>query len=261
MGETLAVFATTLAAAALLMLCVWGLSLVKKNAGIVDVCWGLGFVMIAVLGFRLGEGYPPRKLLITVMVVAWGLRLAFHLLWRNWGMGEDFRYAAMRRRHGERFGVVSLNTVFGLQAALMWIVSLPVQVAQTSSRPDHLTWLDGLGALVWLGGTCFESVGDWQLARFKRDPANGGKVMARGLWRYTRHPNYFGDACVWWGLFLVAAAAPAGVWTAIGPVCMTLLLKRVSGVPLLERKLTKTRPEYADYMRRTSAFVPWFPQS
>jgi steroid 5-alpha reductase family enzyme len=189
MAETLLVFGTTFAATAALMLAVWALSLVKRNASIVDVFWGPGFAMIATISCGLGDGYGPRQHLITALTIIWGLRLGLYLLWRNWGTGEDFRYAAMRRRHGERFGIVSLYSVFALQAALMWIVSLPVQAAQLSARPARLTWLDGLGAAVWLGGMFFETVGDWQLARFKRDPANCGKVMARGLWRYTRHPN------------------------------------------------------------------------
>jgi len=143
---------------------------------------------------------------------------------------------------------------------LMWIVSLPVQVAHTSPLPAQLTWLDGLGALLWLIGISFEAVGDWQLARFKAGAANRGKVMDQGLWRYTRHPNYFGDAVVWWAHFLVALATPFGIWTIVGPTVMTFFLMRVSGVALLERKLVRTRPEYAEYTRRTNAFFPWVPR-
>src|SRR5262249_43977169 len=157
--------------------------------------------------------------------------LGGYLVWRNWGRGEDFRYAAMRRHWGDRFRWVSLATVFGLQAVLMWGISLPVQIAVLSARPRQLTWLDAAGVAVWAIGLGFESIGDWQLARWKSDPANAGAVMDRGLWRYTRHPNYFGDACVWWGLFLVACATPVGVWTVPAPIAMTYLLARVSGVP------------------------------
>jgi steroid 5-alpha reductase family enzyme len=143
----------------------------------------------------------------------------------------------------------------------MWIVSLPIQMAQAEPVPAHLTWFDALGTLCWLTGFCFEAIGDWQLARFKADPSTRGEVMDRGLWRYTRHPNYFGDALLWWGFFLIAAGVPGGGWTVIGPLVMTFLLMRVSGVTLLERKLVRTRPKYRDYTERTSAFFPWFPKS
>ena len=260
MEHTAQLFGITLAATAALMLSVWLLSLAKKDASVVDIFWGLGFALIATVCFAAADGYRPRQRLVAALTVIWGVRLAVYLLWRNWGKGEDFRYAAMRKRHGARFALVSLYMVFGLQGVLMWVVSLPVQVAQFSPLPSRLTWFDALGALLWAIGLLFEAVGDWQLARFTRDPANNGKVMNRGLWRYTRHPNYFGDACVWWGLFLIALATPAGAWTVIGPVLMTGFLMRVSGVPLLERKLVRTRPEYADYVQRTSTFFPWFPK-
>jgi len=148
-----------------------------------------------------------------------------------------------------------------LQGALMWIVSLPLQVAQTSPLPARLTWLDTVATLLWAVGFIFETVGDWQLARFKADPGNRGKVMDQGLWAYTRHPNYFGDAVAWWAYFLFALATPFGVWTIISPTIMTFMLLRVSGVALLERKLAKTRPQYDAYRRRTNAFVPWFPKA
>ena len=165
----------------------------------------------------------------------------------------------MRRRYGERFAVVSLYLVFGLQGVLMWIVSLPVQLGQTREssrrRRDRR-----VGIAVWAIGVCFEAVGDWQLVRFKRDPANEGKVMDRGLWRYTRHPNYFGDACVWWGIALVAAETGIGAIGLVGALVMTVLLRRVSGVTLLERSLVKRRPGYEDYVTRTSPFLPRRPR-
>jgi steroid 5-alpha reductase family enzyme len=165
----------------------------------------------------------------------------------------------MRKRKGDRFAFASLYSVFGLQGILMWVISLPVQIAELSREPQRLTWLDFLGASLWLIGLCFEAIGDWQLARFKADPGNKGKVMDRGLWAYTRHPNYFGDALLWWGLFLIALAT-GGWWTVISPVLMTTLLMKVSGVALLEKTLVKTRPEYRDYVRRTSAFFPLPPR-
>lgn len=254
------VFIATLTATLLAFVLLWLLSLRLKDAGIVDIFWGLGFAQIAIVAAALAPGYAWRKLLITELTVLWGLRLAAYLFWRNAGHGEDYRYQAMRRRAGARFALVSLYSVFGLQAALMWIVSLPVQVAQLGPTPDHLTWLDGFGALLWAVGITFEAVGDLQLARFKADPVNQGTVMDRGLWRYTRHPNYFGDACVWWGLYCIALATPRSAWTIVGPALMTFFLMRVSGVTLLERKLSKSRPGYADYVRRTNAFFPWFPR-
>lgn len=254
------VLLATGAATATLMILVWLLSLAKRDASIVDIFWGLGFVLIAHVACRLGAGYSGRKLLVTSLVTVWGVRLAVYLLWRNSGQEEDYRYRAMRKRHGARFAWVSLYTVFGLQGVLMWVISLPLQVAQTSPVPTRLTWLDALAALLWTAGVLFESVGDWELARFKADPANSGKVMNRGLWAYTRHPNYFGDAVAWWAFFLMALATPHGIWTVISPALMTFMLMRVSGVALLERKLVKTRPEYAAYRQQTNAFIPWFPR-
>lgn len=241
------------------LLLLWLLSLRLRDASIVDIFWGLGFAQIAVVAAALGDGYPWRKLLLALPTAIWGVRLGLYLLWRNAGHGEDYRYQAMRRAHGARFPLVSLATVFGLQGVLMWIVSLPVQVGQVAVAPERLTLLDGLGLGLWAIGIACETVGDWQLAAFKADPANAGKVMDRGLWRYTRHPNYFGDACVWWGLWLIAAAGGAW-WTVVSPLLMTVLLLKVSGVAMLERTIVKRRPEYADYIARTSAFVPWFPR-
>lgn len=255
-----AVLLSTAVAIALLMTSVWMLSVYQRNAAIVDVFWGLGFAIVALVGFYVGGGHNPRATLITALTVIWGVRLALYLAWRNHGQGEDYRYQAMRRSIGDNFWIVSLFTVFGLQGILMWVVSLPIQLAQSSSLPATLTGFDLLGVLLWCGGLSFEAIGDWQLARFKADPSHRGKVMDRGLWRYTRHPNYFGDALLWWGLFMIAFATPHSGWTVIAPLVMTGLLMRVSGVPLLERKLVKTRPQYAEYMRRTSSFIPWWPR-
>jgi steroid 5-alpha reductase family enzyme len=254
-GTILLATATATASALLLL---WLVSLRLRDVSIVDIFWGLGFAQIAIVTAALAGGDPWRKLLVTGLTVLWGLRLGMYLFWRNAGHGEDYRYQAMRRAHGARFPLVSLVTVFALQGVLMWLVSLPVQLAQVATAPP-LGWLDAAGAALWLVGMLFEGVGDLQLARFKADPANAGKVMDRGLWRYTRHPNYFGDACVWWGLWLIAAATGAW-WTAVSPLLMTLFLLKVSGVAMLERTIVKRRPEYADYIARTSAFVPWFPK-
>ena len=237
----------------------WAVSVAVRDSSIVDVFWGSGFVVVAWVGFALGEG-GGRRLLLALLVTAWGLRLTLHLARRNLGKGEDRRYAEMRRRHGARWPLRSLAVVFWLQGALMWAVSLPVQAAMVGGNGAASAALMWIGVALWSVGLAFESVGDLQLSRFKVDPANRGKVMERGLWRYTRHPNYFGDFCVWWALWLVALAAGAAWWTAIGPALMSVLLIRVSGVALLERSLTRRREGYADYVARTSAFFPWPPR-
>jgi steroid 5-alpha reductase family enzyme len=238
------------------MVALWLLSLALRNASIADIFWGPGFVLIAALTFFwTNGGGSPRSWLLLGMVGLWGLRLGAYLLWRNAGHGEDPRYVAMRRHWGARFWWVSLFSVFILQGAFLWIVSLPVQLGQVA-RGGPFGALDALGLALFTLGLFFEAVGDWQLARFKADPANAGEAMDRGLWRYTRHPNYFGDFCVWWGIFCVALAAPHGVWSVFGPALMSFLLLRVSGVPLLERSIHRRRPGYVEYAKRTSAFFP-----
>ena len=249
-------FASALGLCAAAMFALWVASLALRDASIVDVFWGPGFVLVALAAWWLGAGGDPqRRALATGLVALWGLRLGAYLAWRNLGHGEDPRYQAMRRRFGSRFPLVSLFTVFGLQCLLMWFVSLPVQAVHVSSG-GGLGALDFAGAGLALVGLFFETVGDLQLARFRADPSNASRVMDRGLWRYTRHPNYFGDCCVWWGLYAIAAATPLGIWTVLSPIAMTWLLVRVSGVALLERSIGKRRPDYASYVARTSAFVP-----
>jgi steroid 5-alpha reductase family enzyme len=243
------------------MAALWLLSLALRNASIVDVFWGLGFAILSFVFLAAADGYIGRRILVTALVAIWGLRLSLHILRRNWGHGEDYRYAEFRRRAGPKWWWSSLFQVFLLQGLLMWLIAMPILAAQHYGSPDGLTIVDFAGALVWAVGFFFESVGDLQLERFKADPANAGKVMRGGLWRYTRHPNYFGDATVWWGLFVVAAGTVDGLWTAFSPVLMTTLLLRVSGVALLERRQTKEKPGYRDYVASTSAFVPWFPRS
>lgn len=243
-----------------LMVVTWLVSLALRNASIVDIVWGPGFVLTA-WAVRVGiDGNAGRQWLLTAMATVWGLRLGIYLLVRNHGNGEDFRYQAMRRKYGERFGLVSLVSVFLLQGVIMWTVSLPLQLGQVPSSP-RVGVLAVIGVVVWVIGLGFESVGDAQLAAFKRNPANQGKVMDRGLWRYTRHPNYFGDACVWWGIALVAAESGLGAWGLIGAVVMTVFLRNVSGVTLLEKSLHKRREGYAEYVARTSPFVPRPPKS
>lgn len=242
------------------MFTLWLVSLGRRNASIVDAWWGPGFAGIAALAFGLAAAPGPRGALLLALVTLWSLRLGGYLLWRNWGHGEDLRYARMRRHHGARFPVVSLLTVFALQGALQWGISLPLQVASLWPGDVPLGGLDALGVVLFAIGLFFEAVGDLQLARFRADPAQRDCVMDRGLWRYTRHPNYFGDFLAWWGLWVVAASTPHGPLTIAAPLLMGFLLLRVSGVPLLERSLAKTRPGYREYAARTPSFFPWIPK-
>ena len=243
------------------MAIIWGVSLWLKNASIVDIFWGAGFVVTNWLYFALTPGgAPTRKLLILALVTIWGLRLSLHILVRNWGKPEDFRYRKWREEHGARWWWFSFFQVFLLQGFLLWFISAPLLAAQISTTPVGLTILDFIGLLVWAIGFFFEAAGDWQLMRFKADPANRGKLLTTGVWRTTRHPNYFGDAAQWWGYFLIAVAA-GGFLTLLSPIVMTLFLVRVSGVALLEKTLVHTKPGYREYVENTSAFVPWFPRS
>jgi steroid 5-alpha reductase family enzyme len=239
---------------------VWLLSLLKRDVSIVDIFWGLGFVGLNWFYRALGPEGTSRHWLLLALVTIWGLRLALYLLWRNWGHGEDPRYQAMRAYRGDNFWWMSLFTIFSLQGMLIWFIATPLFVVQFSAGPPLWTWTDVVGLLFWSIGFFFETVGDWQLARFKADPANRGRVMRTGLWACTRHPNYFGDAMVWWGYFLLALAVPGSLWTILSPVLMTVLLLKVSGVALLEQTITERRPDYRDYIVGTNAFLPGFPR-
>ena len=242
------------------MTLIWLASLALRNSSIVDIFWGIGFVLANWVYFALTPGgFPARKWLISILVTIWGLRLSSHILWRNWGKSEDFRYQRWREDAGEKWWWQSFFKVFLLQGFLMWVISAPLLAAQVSATPARLTILDVLAIPVWAIGFFFEAVGDWQLARFRADPANKGKVLSTGVWRYTRHPNYFGDATQWWAYYLVAAAA-GGFLTIFSPILMTILLLRVSGVALLEKSLKETHPQYREYIETTSAFIPWFPR-
>jgi steroid 5-alpha reductase family enzyme len=194
---------------------------------------------------------------VVALTTVWGVRLAVYLAWRDRGKEEDFRYQELRRRYGDRFPFMSLFLVFGFQGLGMWTVSLPVQTAQVPDSPSGLTELDFAGIAVWSVGMLFETLGDLQLARFRADPRNRGKVLDRGLWRYTRHPNYFGDFCVWCGLYLLALATGEAWWSVIGPLTMLFVLLRLSGVPVMEQHLRRQREGYQDYVQHTSAFFPW----
>ena len=234
----------------------WLISLPRRNVDHVDTQWPLMFL----LAFVLYAGFPPeteRGRLMFVLVTLWSLRLCVYITARNWGHEEDRRYQAIRARNQPNFAYSSVYRVFILQAVLAWVISLPLHGAVGSQ--NELGALDYLGLGLWIIGFTFEAGGDWQLSRFKRDPANAGKVMDRGFWRLTRHPNYFGDFCVWWGFYLIALSAGAW-WSFVGPLIMSWLLLKISGVALLEKDIAERRPEYADYIRRTNAFFPGLPK-
>ena len=234
----------------------WLVSLVKHDVSIVDSLWSLMFLAGAVVYASMTAEPGPRTTLVLILVSVWALRLFGYITWRNWGEEEDRRYQAIRERNEPNFAVKSLYLIFLLQATLAWIISLPLLAAIAGLGP--LGALDYLGVTLFAVGLLFETVGDFQLARFKADPANDGQVMRSGLWRYTRHPNYFGECCVWWGFFLIALSA-GGWWSIVGPVLMTVLLLKVSGVALLEKDLWERRPGYAQYVKNTNAFFPRFP--
>lgn len=251
---------TNLLVVLLCMAVLWIVGTLRRDVSLVDLFWGTGFAVVAWVSCRLNTPTGLRVPLLAGLTTMWGLRLSLFLLWRNWGQGEDRRYAAMRAWHGERFWWVSLITVFLLQGLILWFVSLPLQFAAVNRSPEEPGWWDVIGVAVWGIGILFEAIGDWQLARFRAVACNSGRVLDRGLWRFTRHPNYFGNFCIWWGLYVIAAAGGAG-WTIGGPLLMTVLLLKVSGVTLLEKTITDRRPDYAAYQARTSPFFPWPPRS
>jgi steroid 5-alpha reductase family enzyme len=233
-------------------------ALLKKDNSVADIAWGLGFVLVALVTLLGRSTFSGRQVLVSGMVLVWGLRLAFHILSRNRKRGEDPRYAAWRANWGRWFVLRSFLQVFLLQGLFLLVIGSPV-IRVNSSTQAPLGPFDLAGTLVWMTGFVFEALGDAQLARFKRDPSNRGKIMDRGLWKYTRHPNYFGESLMWWGIFLLALSGPGGWLTIVSPVLITFLLVRVSGIPLLEKKYAGNAPFQA-YARRTSAFVPRLPK-
>lgn len=235
----------------------WLISLLKRDVSIVDSLWSLMFLLAALTYTITLPETGPRAAIVLILVAIWAVRLSVYITWRNWGEGEDRRYQKIRANNEPNFELKSLFIVFLLQGVIAWVVSLPLLVAAASTAPLGL--VDYAGIALWVVGMVFEAGGDFQLARFKSDPDNQGKVMDRGLWRYTRHPNYFGNACLWWGFGLIALAAGAW-WALVSPVIMTFLLLKVSGVSLLEEDIGDRRPKYADYVERTSAFFPLPPK-
>lgn len=239
-----------------LMLAVWALSLRLRDASIVDRYWGLGFVLLVWVYALASESRGALETLLVALVSVWGIRLSLHIHLRNRGHDEDYRYARMREQHGARFWWYSLFSVFLLQGLIAWVVAAPLLFVMAHPDPVHGLVLVAAGVVLWTIGFVFEALGDWQLARFKRDPANRGKLLTTGLWSLTRHPNYFGDATMWWGLYLLAAAVPGGWASFFGPLLMSVLIRYVSGVAMLEKDQIEKRPEYAHYIRSTPAFFP-----
>ena len=254
---TLDVYLTGLAVILAAAVVTWLVSLGKADVSIVDSVWAIFFVLAACTYTLTVPALGPRTLLVLVLLTLWAVRLSGYITWRNWGEAEDARYQAIRRGNEPNFKWKSVYLVFGLQGVLAWIISAPLLSAIVSSRP--LFWLDFAGLALCTAGLLCEAIADLQLARFKARRENRGRVMDRGLWHYSRHPNYFGECCVWWGFYFLAVAA-GDPWTVFSLALMTFLLLKVSGVALLEKDIAERRPQYHDYVKSTSAFVPWWPR-
>jgi steroid 5-alpha reductase family enzyme len=240
------------------MTTIFGLALWLKDNSIVDVAYGLAFVLTCSAAFLVyGDGHP-RQWLVVSLITIWGLRLACHIFLRKQGEGEDFRYRQWREEWGDTFIWRSFLQIFMLQGAVIFLVALPALLV-IASPGEKLGAFDGAGLLVWLIGFSFEAIGDWQLLAFKRKPENHGKIIQSGLWNYTRHPNYFGEALLWWGLFLIALEVPYGAVAVLSPLLIDFLLLKVSGIPMLEAKY-QNNPEFSAYKERTNAFFPWLPK-
>jgi steroid 5-alpha reductase family enzyme len=254
------VLAFAAAAVAVVFVVTWLVGLRLRDASVVDPVWGPAFVVVAAVAALAGGGAPSRRWLLLGLTAVWGVRLGWHLTTRKLREpDEDRRYTALRDAHPDNFPFWSLGWIHGVQGLLVLITSLPLQVS--AERPDRLSWMIVPGLIVYLIGVAFESTADEQLRRFKSRPQSRGQVMDRGLWRYTRHPNYFGDVCVWWGIWLVVLPAGGTWWTAVGPATITLFIVRISGKDLLERDIAERRPGYADYVHRTSGFIPLPPRA
>ncbi len=244
----------------IMMVILWIISILIRNVSIVDLFWGMGFVITSLYYYIEGGGDMSRKILTFILAGVWGLRLSTYITWRNYGKGEDFRYREFRNKYGEkRYWWISFFQTFLLQGVLMWLISAPLLGAQYYGSGRQLGVFDYIGFAFWFTGIMFEAGGDFQLARFRDDPGNKGKVLKTGFWRYTRHPNYFGDASVWWGFGFICLSAGSFI-PVLGSVLMTFMIIRVSGVALLEKSLKDKKPEYREYIEKTSSFIPWFPK-
>ncbi|MFZ1745572.1 MAG: DUF1295 domain-containing protein [Nitrospirales bacterium] len=250
---TFSIYLSGLVGTLILAVLTWLVSLAKRDVSIVDSMWAVMIFASALIYSSSVEPYWNRSSLVLTLVLLWALRLTVYITWRNWGESEDARYQAIRRKYEPNFALKSLGIIFVFQAVLAWIISMPLWVALTV--PFEYSIFDIMAVAVWIFGMFFESVGDWQLARFKMNPANRGKVMNHGLWRYTRHPNYFGEGLIWWGFFLFVI--PTGAWWSIlSPILLTFLLLKFSGVTMLEETIVDRRPAYREYIASTNAFIP-----
>jgi steroid 5-alpha reductase family enzyme len=250
--------AVTLGGTVALIAAVFTVAVRRGRYDLIDSYWGIGFAVVALVTFGLSTGALLPRVAATALTVVWGVRLGAHIHTRNRNQDEDPRYLDILNRAGDHPRLHMFVRVYLTQAAILWFVSFPVQFAQYGQ--DDVTWPIWLGVAVWLVGFTFETVGDRQLSAFRADPGNSGNVLDTGLWRYTRHPNYFGDACVWWGLYLVACHGWLGATTVLSPIAMTALLAKGTGKPLLEKSIRDRRPAYAEYVTRTSGFVPLPPR-
>jgi steroid 5-alpha reductase family enzyme len=262
--EALFLLAANLILSAVFFLALWGVSIALRDPSFVDAWWALGVIVLAWSSYLQPDMPTPHGLLLAVLATAWGLRLGLFLLWRWRKNGPDRRYAKMiqatKRERGWNFATTSLLFVFAPQMLLQVIMALPVQISQIGDNPRAFGALAIGGAALSTLGILYEAIADAQLAAFRADTANKGKVMDRGLWRFSRHPNYFGELCTWWGIYAIACETPYGAWSLPGPLLLTFLLTRVSGAPTTEPHLQKTRPDYEAYKRRTSSFIPMAPK-
>ena len=260
--ELLILLFTNFGVAMVAVVVLWLISIPLRDVSIIDMFFALILLSITAVSFVLGSGVEARKQLLLLLVGLWAIRITAHLVKRNWGHGEDPRYTRLRSwtKDDRSFVWLSLKKVFLLQGIVIWLVSLPVQVGQTYTTPAALGWLAWLGTGVWAVGLFFESVADYQLARFRADENNRGMVLQTGLWRYSRHPNYFGELCIWWGLFLIACENVLGLWTIVGPLAYSHLVINVTGQRTLDKKLARERPAYKAYMDRTSGLIPMPPK-
>ncbi len=231
------------------------ISLITKRNDVADIAWGLGFILLTWSAFFIADINGTRGILTGILISVWGFRLAWHIHTRNKGKAEDYRYLAWRNEWGKCFLLRSYFQVFILQGLFLFIISLPILFIHKAA-PTQLSWIDACGLVIWIIGFYFETLGDLQLVRFKQNTANKGKLMQEGLWSITRHPNYFGEVTMWWGIWIIACSLPLGWITLIGPITITYLILKVSGIPMLEKKM-QMHPDFENYRKQTSAFIPW----
>lgn len=234
------------------------ISLLRKRNDVADEAWGLGFVVLAWISFLLGTAQDIRGIIVGILVSIWGIRLSWHIFHRHLKHSEDYRYAKWRESWGKWFYLRSYAQVYLLQGVLLFCIATPILLINQSVTAS-LNYLDFIGVCIWLIGFVFEMVGDRQLTQFKKDPHNKGKILQTGLWGYSRHPNYFGEVLQWWGIFVLALSVSYGWFGIAGPLLITFLILKVSGIPLLEQKMMEN-PAFAEYKKKTSIFIPWFPK-